>query len=756
MSQLISRLVRPSSRIVCAGLVAVLFAGCGGSGGNDALPEEPPAPAAARVEIVQTGLLLTARGESRQLQARVLAADGTALATPVSWSSSDDTDISVDAAGLAVAQSGGGSSQIVAAVGELRSAPLLAVVTPVADGTVLVSDEQIVRGAVETDPEAEPSLDNTYTVIVSGIEAPAAGTLMAGTGSEPLAGRVVSTRPATGGVEITLKLAPLPELFPELEINQVFDLSQAPVEIPESIAADYLVEREGDSFSFTPREVAKAGAAAGTSTLAKGCTTTIPNFQEGSPLPISIVVPPVIRITVNPSLDVLYTRARGLEKLLLKFSPTAAVEGGLNVVAAFEGKVECKADLFVFRVPVGGALSFLISGLVPVGVSLEAGGKITVATMGIGFKNETKFNAALGMQCAGECDFVGDITDFTNVVTPRLDLPGIGDLRVEPSVLASATVTASLGNPFLKSFRFNGFEAKAGPRLLGSFAPQLTQITDTTYKSNYRLAAEFKAGLGTGIQGVLNLLGIVKLNGLEFIAITDLAKSPVGKLSADQARFVTGDTVQFQLALEPATTEFLGVYNVGEILLIRNSGGRREVARATAGDGQTDFSFTFVAPDAGNSSEFVAFVVTRLLPLELLSLELDQARGASGATLLRARVDAAAGATNCAPRTECTPATSNVGADDSLNPPARDRYQVSTGPTAGINTSASEQATLDVPTGADGALSTVALGCTGDASIVRVSGVDSPTAAGSRESPSKCRPAAPCATASACRNRPCR
>lgn len=618
---------RRAAAMLLAPSLALLLAACGGGGGggnNNAIEDR-----AARIEIEQTGLLLTGRGDSRALQARVFNAAGERLDLPVTWSSSDPSDIAIGSDGIARAERAVGSSQIVASIGALRSAPLLGVVTTVAEGTVLVDDEQILRGAVETDPEAEPSLDNTYTVVVSGISAPAVGTLMVGTGSQPLAGRVVSTREVTGGIEITLKLAPLPELFPQLEINQVFDLAQAPVEIPEEIAADYFVTRDGNTFSFTPRETtAKAvGAAAGTSTLARGCVTTIPNFREGSPLPISIPVAPALRITVNPSLDVLYTQARGLERLLVKATPTATIEGGLNVVAAFEGKIECKADLFVFRVPIGGALSFILSGLVPVGVSLEAGGKITVATMGISFKNETKFNARIGMECAGDCDFIGEVTDFTNVSTPKLDLPSIGDLRLEPSLLASATVSASLGNPFLRQLRFSSFEAKAGPRLLGSFAPLLTQVTDTTYKSNYRFIAEFRAGLGTGIQSVLNLLGIIKLTGLEFIVSTDLANSPIGTIEADRGEFRAGDVITFTTRLDAGKASFLGLYNVKEVLLARNRLGEVQiVGRVTAADGQTEFSLPFTAPNSGDSSEFLAFAVTRLLPLDLAALELDRAR----------------------------------------------------------------------------------------------------------------------------------
>ncbi|EIT71800.1 Ig-like domain-containing protein [Hydrocarboniphaga effusa] len=633
---------RPGWRSLLAALALATLAACSGGGGNnddgdDTPPVDPPVAAVpARIEIIETGLLLTERGQTRLLHARVLDASGATIAAPVSWSSSDSGRLSIDSTGLLKAEAASGSSQIVATTGTLRSAPLLAAVVGVADDTLLVDDSQVVRGAVETDPDAEPGLDNTYTVIVSGVTAPEPGTLVVGTGSEPVAGRVVSTQTRPEGIELTLALAPLNELFPGLEINQVFDLSQAPVDIPDEIAADYEIAREGNTFSFTPRAsaaaasadalVAKVGAAAGTSTLARGCETFIPDFREGSPLPISILAPPALRVTINPTLDVLYTEARGLERLLVRASPVASVEGGLNIVAAFEGKVECKADLFTFRVPVGGALSMIISGLVPVGVSLEAGGKITVATMGISFKNETRFNGRVGLECNGDCMFVAAAGDLTNTITPTLNLPGIEDLRLEPSVLASATVGASLGNPLLKSLRFNAFQAKAGPRLFGSFAPKTTQLADPLYKSNYRIFAEFRAGLGTGIEGLAKLFNIIRLTGLEFLSQVDLAKSPTGVLTADRAGFVTGDVVHFELDLDSDNVSFLGDYNVKDVVLLRRSGGLNEVMRLTASDDQTHFAFDFTAPNAGEVGEFSAFVITRKLPFELTALELDTAR----------------------------------------------------------------------------------------------------------------------------------
>lgn len=628
-------------RSLLAALALVTLSACGSNGGGrddgDDITVDPPVVVAvpARIEIVETGLLLTARGQTRLLHAQVFDAAGAPITVPVTWSSSDSGRVSIDNSGLLKAETATGSSQIVASTGALHSAPLLVAVVGVAAGTLLVDDSQVVRGAVETNPEAEPSIDNTYTVIVSGVAAPEPGTLVVGTGSQPLAGRVVSTQTRPEGIELTLTLAPLPELFPGLEINQVFDLSQAPVEIADEIAADYEFVREGNTFSFTPRasasadalvaKVTKVGAAAGTSTLARDCKF-IPNRNDPAPLPISILVPPALRVTINPTLDILYTEARGLERLLVRASPVAAVEGGLNVVAAFEAKLECTADLFVFRVPVGGALSMIISGLVPVGVSLEVGGKITVATMGISFKNETRFNGRVGLECNGDCNFVAETSDFTNTVTPTLNLPGIEDLRLEPSVLISATVGASLGNPLLKSLRFNAFQAKAGPRFLASFAPKTTQLADPLYKSNYRFFAEFRAGLGTGIEGFAKLFNIVRLNGLEFLSQVDIAKSPTGVLTADRNAFVTGDVLRFDLKLDPAASTLFGFYNVSDVLLMRRSGGLNEAMRLSASDDQTNFTFDFTAPDAGEVSEFSAFVIPRFLGMELTALELDTAR----------------------------------------------------------------------------------------------------------------------------------
>lgn len=614
---------------------AMLLGACGSGGGDYAAPA---AATPARVEIVQTGLLFSERGQTRQLEARVFDADGARLDTPVTWISSDPSDISIGGSGLARAESSSGSTQIVAAAGELRSQPLLAVVTTVAAGAVLVNDSQVRRGVVETDPEAEPSLDNTYSVVLSGIEPPAAGTAVIGTGSQPIAGRVVSTHAVEGGTEVTLRLAPLRELFPGLEIQQRFDLSKTEVIVPAGISEAYTVEREGDTYRFTPRSTvarstAKAlGAPAGTRALFdKGCETSLngAGFGDGAAPPFVFNSFPVLSFTLSPALDLLYTEARGLERLLLTGEPTFRFDATVRATLAFEGKVECKAELLLFRVPVGGALSAVVSILVPVGVGFEVAGKVTVADVQLGLNSTVSNNLEIGLRCNGDCEFVAETSNFRSTHTPKVSLPGVEDFRVAPEFSAFGYAEAVIGNPFLNSLRFEAFELKAGPKLEGKFAPVATQIAATDFKSSYKLSLGVAAGFGDDIEQVLNLLGIVEVGGEVLELTTDLGTSPTGVLTVDRDRFVTGETSDFQLKLDAPTVEFLGLYNIKEILLVRNSGGQREVARATASSGQTTFDFSFVSPNAGQTSEFTAFVVTRLLPLDLLALELDTARASN-------------------------------------------------------------------------------------------------------------------------------
>lgn len=646
--------------------LALALTACGGGGDGDGA--SPGAPeTVSRVEIVQTGLVLTEVGAGKALKAVAYGASGSVIDATFSWQSTRPEAVSVAADGFATALRANGTALVVATAGGVVSAPLLVAVTAPAAGAVLLTDSQIVGEPVETDALATPSFSNTYRAVLAGVPPPPIGALVVSTESKAVAGRVVATSVAGTQTTVTLALVSIRELFPNLNIDEVIDLSRAPVEFAPEIIAQYDIARTNNTFTFTPKlqvgsSAASGGrvfraAAAGTRALPpfSQCESSITGFAEGSPLPIALSAPPLFSVTIAPKLSLLYTGANGVERFVVSAQPTVKVEGGVSVAVAFEGKVECGVDLFTLRIPIGGPLSFVVGGLVPVGVGLEVGGKVTVATLAIGTKVEAGAKAEIGVACPGGsgCTLVRSVGDISLSATPTITTPSLANLRVEPSIAAFGTVKAAVGNPFFKSLRFEALKVKAGGKLEGSFAPQVTQLLDTAYKSDYKLSFEASAGAGADLSGALSLLGLTGVSAIELKISNDLATSPAGlatgavttsiaragtSTTSDPARFQTGDAVSVTVKLDPATTTFLGLYNVNRVLLVRNTGGQQtEVGRVVAAAGQTEFNFAVVAADAGSVSEFSAFTVTALLPLDLLALETGVAQG--GGARLRGTVN---------------------------------------------------------------------------------------------------------------------
>lgn len=621
------------SRLVIASGLVVSIAACGGSG--DAGQATTP-PVVASVMIRESGLLLQQPGDNRQLSAVAKDSQGNELDVPIAWSSGRPAAISVDGAGRVIAVSASGSSQIVATAQGLKSAPLLAVVMQPAAGTVLVSDAQVSGEPVETDPNAAPSFTNTYRVTLSGVAAPALGALLVGTGSKAVAGRVVAADTSIAGqTTVTLALAPLREIFPNLQIDEEIDLSQSAVTYPDAVRAAYTVERVGNTFTFTPKPASARGTsreqalanAVGTRVLGPfSCEDRTITGVLGNPppLPVQMTTPPLISVTIGPSLDLRYTPATGLERFVVKAEPTLKVASELTATIAFEGKLSCKLELFVIPIPIGGALSLALSGLVPVGAGFELGGKLTLGSVKFTSNVEAKANAEIGLVCPGGTDCaLHTLLDPALKFDPTLTLPsaGLSGLRFEPALEIFGTVDAVIGNRFLRSLRWEVLKTKFGGKLAGNFATQAAQIADAGYKSDYKLSLEAKAGVGSDLNEALGALGLTSLTVVERPISTDIATSPAATVTTDRATFSVGDTVNLKAVLDPVT--FLSLYNVNKVVWVRDSGGiRTTLGTQVASSGQTEFNFPFVA-DADSDGNYYAFVITAL-PLDFLQLELGQ------------------------------------------------------------------------------------------------------------------------------------
>ena len=639
-------------------LVWVLVA-CGG--GGSAVGDAPSAP--TRIEIAPNALLLTATGQKKSLAAKVFDAAGNTVQAQVEWTSSHPENIAVDASG-AVTAIGDGSSQIIARVGTVQSPPLLAVHTQLPAEAVLLTDANIVGEPEETTPGAVASMDNTYRVQLTGVPPPAVGSLLINTEGKVVAGRVRAVQTTSGVHLVTLALAPAREMFPQLNINEVIDLNQAEVAIPAEIRAQYDVLRQGNTFTFTPKPgqvsltaslIQKQPMASGdvtssgvrtTKTAAATAPTSIVEFKRGpfnckpaldgaagaGSQIIALTSQPLFAVTLNPKLDVLFTAAHGPERFVIHSEPSVSIEAGLTALIAMEGKVTCEVELFVIKIPFGGPVALIVGGQLPVGAGLELGGKITAANLSLSAKATAKTTADIGFACpAGtNCAIVNQVGKLDVSFTPTADAPGFEDVRFEPSLSVYAFVKASIGNPFMKSLRFDAFKVKAGPALKGNFAPQSTQIADPAYQSNYKLMGEIKAGADTEFIGLAAFFGLNNVAENLIEIPFEIATTPIGVVTADKAQFVAGDTVKFKVKLDPTKTDFfplIGPYNVQRILLVRHSStvDAQTISSVDASkDQQTEFDLTFIANDAGKADEFHAFVVTKLLPFDLFALELGQ------------------------------------------------------------------------------------------------------------------------------------
>ena len=625
-------------------MLTTALVACGGGGSGT--PSSDASATPARVEITTQAVLLTETGQTKALSARVLDSTGREITASVSWESTQPGQISVNSAGQVTALGDGGGGQITARVGELKSAPLMVFHSQVPAGTLLLTDAQIVGEPEETTPDATPSINNTYRVRLSGVAAPAVGQLVMNTEAKIVVGRVRAVSTDANGVHtVTLGLVPLREALPTLRIDETIDLSQAEVIIPDAVSAQFVVVRNGSSFSFSPKQLgaalplARAQAAVAPRVQAQGATGTrssgplgvckaaIDGASGAGSLPISILPSKPFRVDLTPSLETRFTPENGLERLVVHTVPT--ISAGLEVKAliAFEGKVTCELELFVFKLPVSGPLALFVGGLVPVGIGAELGGKLTFADMGIGASVSAKNTIDIGVVCepGSACTSLAQAGPIETSFTPTLNGPGLSDFRFEPSLTVYGYAKASFGSLVFNSLRFDALALKMGPALKGNFAPRSLQMADATYKSDYQLAAIIKAGADTQFEGFLNLLGAA---GVAETALLDtsiaLATSPAGSVSADVASFHTGDTVNFTVRLDPASRNFLGINNVNEVLLVRNDFSKAIVARASVAANQSEVSLAFTAPDAGTASEFYAFVVTGLLATDSLALELGQ------------------------------------------------------------------------------------------------------------------------------------
>lgn len=623
-----SKLARVSSAL----LIALFVASCGKkSVTNNAEPTNASLPEGTAVSLALSPgtLLLPGVGESAALEPVFVDEDGGQVRGDATFATSDGDVVEVADDGTITARAIG-SARITASSGELSATATVYVARP-ADGVVLIDASQVVDGPYATN-EDPTSLD--YGVTLSDVSL-SEGDLLWATDDIPVTGRVVSVDEGRDGIEVVLELAPIDELFEELEFTESFDLDDPELfRLNPELEANYEVAQNGGELVLTPKSTfvpGGLGAPMGTVAIQPfGCET---DLSVGS-FPITQNGAPSFSLTrsIGP-FEIDYNSLTGLRRMAMSGYVEAKVEVKPQITAEVEAKLTCSFPLGQIIIPIGGPLSFFFGGSIPLGVGFELNAKLTGFSFGFEMTAQKRADFTLGIDCtSGEClPIEPAVMTQPGMTDAKLILPDpTQQFRAEMGLFAYGFANLAFGPPFLQALQFEPFSFKAGAKQSANLAPASVQFADTMYASDYKL--EVLAEFGTTLQ-LEGFLGLLDINLATFKLTTSLpiSSSPSSPLGPDNmpanpltvpATAAPGTAMEGTVELDPEHLTYLGIDNVTAIIVMRDTiNGLEEVARVAGVSGQASYPFEWTpGMEHVGAQTLVAFVETTLSGPFLLEL----------------------------------------------------------------------------------------------------------------------------------------
>ncbi len=547
----------------------------------------------AKITVVPGSVLLVAVGERHALSARAVDAAGVPVAAQVTWTSSRPEDVAISPSGEVTAIAQVGSAQLVAQVGDVKSEPALVIVAEVHPGTVLVTDAQIASPAVGVGGGYEQ-----FTITLRDVPPPLPGAVLLSRESTPLAGRVVSSAPSPEGLVVTCATIGLPEAFVDLSIDQKVAMPVPPEQADEGVSRSPLVSE----FSKGPFKCK--------SELGETLTFSLP-----------------LKLRLDPSIDAdfqLRFQYGEVQKFRVVFGGSVylTASGWLEVTAAFSAKLKCELELLRPILPVGGAISFIVAPVLPMGVGLAVDGVLELAQMRLGFEGKAGVSVSHGFDYTAR----GGLTTINTFeplgeAKPVVELPAPmgGDTHLKLGIQEYWFTRLSLGFfPYLNGPKFDFFEGTLGPRAEVDYASENAQIADTDYASSYWLRMRAKLGFGSAVTDALKFLGgKLVVTPPDLTQELVLAVSPLGKLTASPAEVDPNEAVNLVVNLDPNTTSIFGVDNVDEVIFYRAPKPPLQLVKlgaVKAAPGQTEFRYAWgPTRDESGDHRIVAFVRPKLL-----------------------------------------------------------------------------------------------------------------------------------------------
>lgn len=514
--------MRPRRASLVACCLVVLLVACHNESG-------PPQPRpVARVDVSVAHLLLVPSRPAATLTARAFDASGTEVpGVSVVWASSDEAIARVDATGAVQSQGPVGSTVVTATVAGVTSAGVLVVVaTPVA-GAVLLDDANIVGEPSAIDPPGDFTVGWRYRVTLTGVPAPTPGTVVVALGNVPVNGRVLSSAASAGGVDVTLEVVTLDDLFEALVVKARVPLAAVP------------------TASSTSQGLARA--------LQLGpfeCTSTI----EPTLVQLSL---PQSTYTARVDLVVDYDGRRDFADRFREFR----IEGELKVDAvvavslnaAVSGELECLAELVSFPIPGAGLPIF--GANVPVGVGFSGALSTTVANLGAQLHVVETYGLNEGFVCPSGPDSRASVHSPPATVTGGIEPIGTwpsNGVRAELAAFGFGWAKLAFGVPWSKRLRAEAIEVKAGLRASLDVAPRERQVAEKDYHSGITLALHGEAELASGVERLKKLLNVKFVNTTASVDVP-LSHVPQGTFTAQPAQVPSGGVTSLELQVDDTT-----------------------------------------------------------------------------------------------------------------------------------------------------------------------------------------------------------
>jgi hypothetical protein len=590
-------------------------------------------PQASAVVINKPWVFFTAPGQSAQLTAWAVDAQGTAVPGAVAWTSSAPDKISVDASGRLVANAIG-SAQIFAQttspaskthpLADIKSPPTLVMVAEPKAGTLLVTDAQVVSVGPPLGLAAgeAPGVGTQYEVTLRGVAAPSSGTLVLAAETAPVAGKVVSTRQNSGNLVVTLAISPLYELFTSYNINYDIDLSAFPVEdVPDQSASQSLGSRWNRE-----RYKSLVDRAAGHPLGFADPFEAVKCKAEFQTLPLETY----LSLKPNNKLHLVneYDPSRDYSKQAVEGSWTLVGSAGVKLKAGLRWKGGCVVQKLVV-LPIFGAVSWIISPAVRLGLFFQHNIEILITEGKAGVDGELGFSGVIGFECG---DPKGTPIGGTpspcrslNDTTPIKDVKTVAEAPSAPAM--KYIVTGQIGGLVGLDIAGGGgvvsagiLEVRTGPKQTFDLSWEPQQASQDNYASFYDLKWETVVQPGPGLKSVIEQVSPTgKSTDVKFAALsTKLSESPKGNLSVSKSRVAVGTPVDFTVGLDPSTVNYLLLgYNVSSVELYRKRedepGFTQWKSITPSASNQTTYQYHWVPVGADvGKYEFAAFVNTKL------------------------------------------------------------------------------------------------------------------------------------------------